>query len=393
MAIWNWKGTATIGTSGQQISGGAGSPEGVVTGNVGDVWFRTDGGTASVLWTKVSGSGNTGWALATQGSGGFTSPMTTTGDMIYSSPGSTPVRIGIGSTGQVLTVVGGVPVWATAGSTNSVIQTMTISSLSNPITAGTAMAIAGDGLAANYYNGNSHAFGVSLDAGNPGDTIRIMTQGICPVQLLSTTDPSTTVIEGDEFIISQFGSDGPNQFARINDTDYLAAGADSIIGVALSTPDPITNLFTALIQVAFFRALQILVNNDSTINQNVINFIDGPGIQIASDTSGNLTIGVGPVGINPQTSSYVAVLADANQLTIMDVAGANTFMVPTNASVAFPIGTTLSVIQKNTGQVTLTPAGGVTINTPSSWTTRAQWSTVSVVKIATDTWVAGGDLT
>ena len=45
---------------------------------------------------------------------GLTNPMTTTGDMIYSSSGSTPARLGIGSTGQVLTVAAGIPSWATA---------------------------------------------------------------------------------------------------------------------------------------------------------------------------------------------------------------------------------------------------------------------------------------
>jgi hypothetical protein len=44
----------------------------------------------------------------------MTNPMTTTGDTIYSSSGSTPARLGIGTTGQVLTVAGGVPSWATA---------------------------------------------------------------------------------------------------------------------------------------------------------------------------------------------------------------------------------------------------------------------------------------
>ena len=48
-------------------------------------------------------------------SAGMTNPMTTTGDTIYSSSGSTPARLGIGSTGQVLTVSGGVPAWATPG--------------------------------------------------------------------------------------------------------------------------------------------------------------------------------------------------------------------------------------------------------------------------------------
>lgn len=45
-------------------------------------------------------------------SAGMTNPMTTTGDTIYSSSGSTPARLGIGSTGNVLTVSGGLPVWA-----------------------------------------------------------------------------------------------------------------------------------------------------------------------------------------------------------------------------------------------------------------------------------------
>jgi hypothetical protein len=45
---------------------------------------------------------------------GMTNPMTTTGDTIYSSSGSTPARLGIGTTGQVLTVAGGIPSWATA---------------------------------------------------------------------------------------------------------------------------------------------------------------------------------------------------------------------------------------------------------------------------------------
>ena len=49
-------------------------------------------------------------------SAGMTNPMTTTGDTIYSSSGSTPARLGIGSTGQVLTVAAGIPSWATPSS-------------------------------------------------------------------------------------------------------------------------------------------------------------------------------------------------------------------------------------------------------------------------------------
>jgi len=55
----------------------------------------------------------TGSAWANLDTTGMTNPMTTTGDTIYSSSGSTPARLGIGSTGQVLTVASGLPSWAT----------------------------------------------------------------------------------------------------------------------------------------------------------------------------------------------------------------------------------------------------------------------------------------
>jgi hypothetical protein len=75
----------------------------------------------------------TGSAWANVDSTGMTNPMTTTGDTIYSSSGSTPARLGIGSTGNVLTVAGGVPTWAApaaSGSGLTFIQSATASAAS-----------------------------------------------------------------------------------------------------------------------------------------------------------------------------------------------------------------------------------------------------------------------
>lgn len=55
-------------------------------------------------------------------SSGMTNPMTTTGDIIYSSSGSTPARLGIGTTGQVLNVASGLPAWSTPTSGGKVLQ-------------------------------------------------------------------------------------------------------------------------------------------------------------------------------------------------------------------------------------------------------------------------------
>jgi len=75
---------------------------------------------------------------------GMTNPMTTTGDMIYSSSGSTPARLGIGTAGQVLGIAAGVPAWTAApaatksfsllnsgGTALTGAQTITVSGISN----------------------------------------------------------------------------------------------------------------------------------------------------------------------------------------------------------------------------------------------------------------------
>jgi hypothetical protein len=48
------------------------------------------------------------------------STLTTTGDIYYASAANTPARLGIGTTGQVLNVSGGLPAWATASAVPTV---------------------------------------------------------------------------------------------------------------------------------------------------------------------------------------------------------------------------------------------------------------------------------
>jgi predicted small integral membrane protein len=76
----------------------------------------------------------TGSAWANLDTTGMTNPMTTTGDTIYSSSGSTPARLGIGTAGQVLQVNSGAtaPEWATpaGGGSMTLLQTITLSGTS-----------------------------------------------------------------------------------------------------------------------------------------------------------------------------------------------------------------------------------------------------------------------
>lgn len=103
-------------------------------------------GTPSALvLTNATGlpiaGGGTGQVTATAAFNAL-SPITTTGDMIYSSSGATSQRLAIGSTGNVLTVSGGVPTWAPG--------------LTNPMTTGGDLIIGGaSGVPTRLANGSA----------------------------------------------------------------------------------------------------------------------------------------------------------------------------------------------------------------------------------------------
>jgi hypothetical protein len=97
------------------------------------------------------------------------------------------------------------------------------------------------------------------------------------------------------------------------------------------------------------------------------------------------------LSINSQTVSYTLVLSDASKLVEINSASANNLTVPLNSTVAFPVGTQVSLLQVGAGQMTVVATGGVTINATPGLKLRAQWSSATLIKRATDTWVLVGD--
>jgi hypothetical protein len=99
-----------------------------------------------------------------------------------------------------------------------------------------------------------------------------------------------------------------------------------------------------------------------------------------------------PLVQNAQTASYTFVLLDAGKLVEISNASANNLTVPLNSSVAYPVGTEINILQTGAGQTTVVATGGVTINAAPGLKLRGQWSSASLIKRATDTWVLVGDL-
>ena len=95
-----------------------------------------------------------------------------------------------------------------------------------------------------------------------------------------------------------------------------------------------------------------------------------------------------------KTDSYtLSALTERDSLIEVAKATATTITIPTDATLNFPIGTSLDILQTSTGQVTIAGAGGVTVNATPGLKLRTQWSSVTLFKRAANTWVAFGDLT
>ena len=96
------------------------------------------------------------------------------------------------------------------------------------------------------------------------------------------------------------------------------------------------------------------------------------------------------------TSDYTAVLADQYQvLEIMNKATAIAFKIPTNASVAFPIGTVITVLNIGAGVCTISAVTSGTTTVLSAGATAAaptlaQYKSAACIKTGTDTWYVVG---
>jgi hypothetical protein len=106
------------------------------------------------------------------------------------------------------------------------------------------------------------------------------------------------------------------------------------------------------------------------------------------------------LALNAQTgTTYTFVLTDSNNtLVTASNASAQTYSIPTNASVAYPIGAQINIIAIGAGQVTINAVTSGTTAILSNGATaaspklRVQYSSASLIKVATDTWYVIGDI-
>lgn len=101
------------------------------------------------------------------------------------------------------------------------------------------------------------------------------------------------------------------------------------------------------------------------------------------------------LSVNAQTgTTYSLTLVDSagDKLITLNNAASISLEVPTNATVAIPVGSQILIAQIGAGQVTVAPAGGVTVLSPETLKLRKQGAQAALVKIGTDSWLLEGNL-
>jgi hypothetical protein len=186
---------------------------------------------------------------------------------------------------------------------------------------------------------------------------------------------------------TNYGWDTPD------DTDLVKDGAAAIrtLGSSVDTTTKNLNPQTTTGALAY-RSATSNVNTALAIGTN------GQLLRVNSGaTAPEWALGVN-LQLNAQTATYTVVLGDTFKLVTMSVAGANDFQIPTNASVAFPVGTVINVIQIGAGQTTIKAVTSATTTISSTGVSaiapklRVQYSAASCIKVATDTWYVVGDI-
>jgi hypothetical protein len=96
--------------------------------------------------------------------------------------------------------------------------------------------------------------------------------------------------------------------------------------------------------------------------------------------------------ISEKTAAYTLTSTDEKD-TIIEVnsGSAVTLTIPEDATVNFPVGSTLDIIQTGTGQVTIAGTGSAVVNGTPGTKLRTQWSSVTLLKRAANSWLVFGD--
>jgi hypothetical protein len=271
------------------------------------------------------------------------------------------------------------------------------------------------GLASTAQNAAESTAALALAAHN-GETTSV--HGITDTSKLVLTEAASQTITGDFIVTGDLTVSGTTttiDTANFETTDPLIAlgegnvtnavdlgfvstfndGVQQITGFARDASSDTWKLFKGVTDVptttinfaqGSLDDLSVKDLSAAVVNAASVVFADGTTQTVAAVPS--LTV------FSEKTASYTLDTIDhKDNLVEVNSGSATTFTIPTNASLAWPVGASMDILQTGSGQVTISPASGVTLNFTPGNKLRTQWSSATILKRSADSWVVYGDLT
>ena len=136
----------------------------------------------------------------------------------------------------------------------------------------------------------------------------------------------------------------------------------------------------------------VTVADTGTVTSTMI--ADGTIVNADINASASIELGkLADATIDIKTGNYTLQLTDKNKFIKMSVTStANTVTIPTDASVSFPAGAQIHIIQYGSGKTQIIGPGVTIYSTPGAYL-RAQYSSATLLKCAAaNTWMLMGDL-
>jgi hypothetical protein len=195
----------------------------------------------------------------------------------------------------------------------------------------------------------------------------------------------------------------PSGELATGDFTFVTSGStNGSKGFILNTTGTITVGTTEITYTQFNASEAITAGTNITKSGSTISVADAPtfsGLVTASATGVAFSDGTqtkegvpSRTPIIQKTASYtLSALTERDSLIEVASASATTITIPADATLNFPVGTSIDILQTSTGQVTIA-GSGFTPNATPGLKLRTQWSSCTLFKRAANTWVVMGDL-